>query len=143
MQIAKTGILGVAQASAKKFADVLTANQVFIFGYPTSLGLKNIPQIDYSKPLLRSGIVAGTNQDLKTIILDCPAYGGNSGGPVLEVEVEGLGRKYRVIGVVSEFVPAVQTWRNSPQASINASVYNSGYTVATPMDFVLDLVAQF
>jgi S1-C subfamily serine protease len=143
LQTAKTGILGVGESTVKRFADVLTANQVFIFGYPTSLGLKSIPQIDYAKPLLRSGIVAGTNQDLRTIILDCPAYGGNSGGPVLEVELEGLDRKYRIIGVVSQFVPAVETWTNFPHGYVNTNVYNSGYTIATPMDFVLDFIAQF
>jgi len=143
IQNAKTGILGVGESTAKRFSEVLTGNQVFIFGYPMSLGLRTIPQIDYAKPLLRSGIVAGTNEKLKTIILDCAAYGGNSGGPVLEVEVVESGTKYRVIGVVSQFVPAVETWTNFPHGYVNTNVYNSGYTVATPMDFVLDLVAQF
>jgi trypsin-like peptidase len=142
-QSAKTGILGVGEGTAKRFSEVLTGNHVFIFGYPTSLGLKTIPQIDYSKPLLRSGIVAGTNEELKTIVLDCAAYGGNSGGPVLEVEVIESGTKYRVIGIVSQFVPAVESWTNFPHGYVNTSIYNSGYAIATPMDFVLDLVAQF
>jgi hypothetical protein len=143
-QMAKSGILGVGENTVKRFSEVLTANQVFIFGYPTSLGLKTIPQIDYQKPLLRTGIVAGTNDQAQTIILDCPAYGGNSGGPVLEVEEEGLGsRKFRVIGVVSQFVPAVENWINVPHGYTNTNVYNSGYAAATPMDFVLELVAQF
>jgi len=143
IQTAKTGILGIGESTAKRFSEVLTGNQVFIFGYPTSLGLRTIPQIDYAKPLLRSGIVAGTNEKSKTIILDCAAYGGNSGGAVLELEVVESGTKYRIIGVVSQFVPAIETWTNFPHGYVNTNVYNSGYTVATPMDFVLDLVAQF
>jgi V8-like Glu-specific endopeptidase len=142
-QMAKSGILGVAENTVKRYSDVLTANQVFIFGYPTSLGLKEIPQIDYLRPLLRSGIVAGTNDQTKTLIIDCPAYGGNSGGPVLEVEQEDRGRRMWIIGVVSQFVPAVENWVNAPHGYTNTNVYNSGYTVATPMDFVLELVAQF
>ena len=89
-------------------------------------------------------IVAGTNDQTKTIILDCPAYGGNSGGPVLEVGQEHSGaRKFRPIGLVSQFVPAIGRWVNEPDGYTNTNVYNSGYTVATPMDFVLELVGQF
>lgn len=141
-ETAASGILGVAESTIKRFNEVLTANQVFIFGYPTSLGIKikGLPQFDYQKPLLRSGIVAGTNEKSKTIILDCPSYGGNSGGPVLEVESEGLGRKFRVIGVVSQFVPAVEVWENKTHKYSNINVGNSGYTVAIPMNFVLELV---
>jgi V8-like Glu-specific endopeptidase len=142
-QMAKTGILGVAESTIKCFSDVLTANQVFIFGYPTSLGLKTIAQIDHLRPLLRGGIVAGTNNQTKTLIIDCPAYGGNSGGPVLEIEQEDRGRRMWIIGVVSQFVPAVENWVNVPHGYANTNVYNSGYTVSTPMDFVMELVAQF
>jgi hypothetical protein len=142
-QTTKSGVLGVAETGIKCFSDVLTANQVFIFGYPTSLGLREIPQIDYLRPLLRAGIVAGTNDQAKTLIIDCPAYAGNSGGPVLEVEQEGLGQKLWIIGVVSQFVPAVEKWFNLRHRYTNTNVYNSGYAVATPMDFVLELVDQF
>jgi len=140
-QSAKSGVLGVAEGAIKRFSDVLTANQVFIFGYPSSLGLKEFPQIDYLRPLLRTGIVAGTNDQTKTLIIDCPAYRGNSGGPVVEVEQEGSDQKLWMIGVVSQFVPAVEKWLENGCAKTN--VYNSGYTVAAPMDFVLELVDQF
>ncbi len=143
-QMAKSGVLGVGESTVKRYSDVLTANQVFIFGYPTSLGLKEIiPQIDYLRPLLRSGIVAGTNDQTKTLIIDCPAYGGNSGGRVLEVEQKDRAQRMWVIGVVSQFVPAVENWLNIPHGYTNTNIYNSGYTVAIPMDFVLELVAQF
>ena len=140
---ATSGILGVAESAVKRFSDVLTANQVFIFGFPTSIGLKAIPQIDYLKPLLRAGIVAGTNEQARTIILDCPSYGGNSGGPVLEVEEENLGKKFRIIGVVSQFVPVAEMWLNMAHRYTNTNISNSGYAIAIPTDFVLDLTSQF
>jgi len=52
-------IVGVSVSNCKIFSDVLIANEVIIFGYPRSLGIKNFPQIDYDRPLLRKGIVAG------------------------------------------------------------------------------------
>lgn len=142
-ELTRSGILGVAENTVKKFEDVLVANQVFIFGFPTSIGLKNIPQIDYAKPLLRTGIVAGTNEKARTILLDCPVYQGNSGGPVLEVEDLGFGKKFRIIGVVSQFVPVIETWRNMVYGYTNINISNSGYAIAIPMDFVLELTSQF
>lgn len=141
---APSGVLGVSEAATKRFADVLVANEVFIFGYPTSLGLKAIPQLDYSRPLLRKGIVAGKNEQLRSLVLDCPVYWGNSGGPVLEVETINLtGKRFSVVGVVSQFVPLVETWRNQTHGYENIDVSNSGYSVAVPIDPVLELVAGF
>ncbi len=142
-ETASSGILGVGESTIKRFAEVMTANNVYIFGFPTSIGLKAIPQIDYLRPLLRAGIVAGTNEQAQTIILDCPAYGGNSGGPVLEVEEDGFGKKFKIIGVVSQFVPVAETWRNMTHGYNNTNISNSGYAIAIPMDFVHDLIGQF
>jgi hypothetical protein len=139
---AHNGILGVHSPAVKLFSDVLVANDVFIFGYPVSLGMKDIPQIDYQRPLLRKGIIAGKNESLQTIILDCPVFPGNSGGPVLEVEQDGFELKFRVIGVVSQFIPIAETWLNTLFGYTNLSVGNSGYSVATPIDFVLETISQ-
>lgn len=135
-----SGILGVALDSVKKYDEVLVANEVIVFGYPTSLGLKEIPQLDPLRPLLRGGIVAGQNPATKSLVIDCPAYPGNSGGPVVEVAREAFGAKFRVIGVVREFVPFEERWLNLPHGYLNRSLTNSGYAIATPMDFVLELV---
>src|SRR6267142_2378556 len=56
-----SGILTTKIEFIKKFDQVLTANEVYVFGYPNSIGLEGYPQIDSKKPLLRKGIVAGTN----------------------------------------------------------------------------------
>lgn len=138
---APSGILSASLDTVKHFNDVLPANTVYVFGYPTSLGLKKVPQIDPLRPLLRFGIIAGTNPALKTIILDCPSYPGNSGGPVLEVEqVDLLERRFLVIGMVIQFVPFAETWVNITHKYKNLTISNSGYTVAVSMDTVLDLI---
>ncbi len=143
LNTAASGVLGVSSTTIKPFEKVLVANEVFIFGYPTSLGLKNIPQIDYARPLLRKGIIAGKNDELKTIILDCPAYPGNSGGPVVEVEQISLQWHFAIVGVVSQFVPVAEEWLNKTHGYTNLEIGNSGYCVAIPMDYVTDLEQSF
>ena len=141
-QIAPSGILGVALETVERFDQVLTPNDIYVLGYPASIGLQQAPQIDYSAPLLRKGIVAGTNSANKTIVLDCMTFHGNSGGPVLEVIHQGLQNRFRVIGIVSQYVPVAETWVNTTQSYFNMQLYNSGYSIAEPMDPVLELVAQ-
>jgi hypothetical protein len=141
IQAAPFGIIGVARNSVKLYSDVLVANPVFLFGYPRSLGLKSLPQLDAERPLLRRGLVAGLNDSLQSIILDCPVYPGNSGGPVLEVEPQGPTQLLRVIGVVSQFVPNAETWLHTTHGYTNTTISNSGYSIAVPMDYVLELIA--
>ena len=143
VSVSPSGMVGADRESVKKYDDVLVANDILVFGYPTSLGLKNIPQLDYSRPLLRAGIIAGKNDSLRSLILDCPIYPGNSGGPVLEIDEEGLQRHFTVVGVISEFVPVAEEWLNITHGYTNTSIGNSGYAVAVPMDFVLELIDDF
>jgi len=131
---AKAGILGVSRHAMKKFDEILVGNEVILMGYPTSLGLQPMSQIDPRQPLLRKGIVAGINSQAHSIILDCPAYFGNSGGPVIEVDPEGLGHSFKIIGVVDQYVPYADGGKTF------FIMANSGYSVAIPMDYVLELV---
>lgn len=131
------------QHHTKRFADVLEANEVVVFGYPVSLGLQSMPQLDLTKPLLRHGIVAAKNESLRTIILDCPVYPGNSGGPVLEIEVDGAATYFNGIGVVSEFVPAAERWVNKPYGYENLNLSNSGYSIVVPFDAIEEIVTMF
>ncbi len=123
------GIIGVAKDNFKLLKDVDVGNQVFVFGYPTSITFID-PWLDIRLPLLRKGIIAGINNDLKAIILDCPVFHGNSGGLVIEVEKTPFkGNKYRAIGLITNFVPYKKRW-----------FQNSGYSVVVPMDFVEELI---
>ncbi len=137
-----SGILSVSLDNVKSFDKIWTANTIYMFGYPTSLSIKGDPQIDPVRPLLRFGIVAGTNPARKTIILDCPSYPGNSGGPVLEVEkIDLVNLRFHVIGVVSQFVPFAEPLVNPTRDSKSLTISNSGYTVAVSMDPVLELIS--
>lgn len=129
--------------NCKRFSEVLEANEVIVFGYPVSLGLASTPQLDSSKPLLRQGIVAAKNESMRTIIVDCPVYPGNSGGPVLEIEKVGDATHFDVIGVVSQFVPAAERWINVPYGYENINMSNSGYSVIAPVDAIDEIIATF
>jgi hypothetical protein len=136
-ETAKSGVLGASIDTVNKYDSVLVGNDVLLFGYPTSLGIHGSPQLDPLKPLLRKGIVAGLKPDSKSIILDCPIYYGNSGGPVVEVDRSFAQTAFNVIGVVSQFVPFDQNLINHTPIP---NYSNSGYSIVTPMDFVLELV---
>lgn len=127
----------------KRFLEVLESNEVIVFGYPVSLGLASMPQLDPTKPLLRQGIVAAKNDSLRTIIVDCPVYPGNSGGPVLEIEKVGDATHFDVIGVVSQFVPAAERWVNNPYGYENLNMSNSGYSVIVPVDAIDEVISTF
>lgn len=140
---AKSGIVGAAEPSVKKFDEVNISNEVFTFGYPSSIGMKKQPQIDYQTPLLRKGIVAGKNKGNMTIILDCQVFPGNSGGPVVELERVNNKGRISVIGVVTQQIPYFSKVRTKQQnRPVNLpSIENSGYSVIEPMDGVLDLLS--
>jgi hypothetical protein len=130
----------IPTAHLKRFDEVLVSNEVFILGYPSSLGDPKQPQIDPKKPLLRKGIIAGLNRANDTIILDCPVYFGNSGGLAIEVEETGIGQKtFRTIGVVSQFVPFIEHLTSAQLGYTNLNFENSGYSIAVPIDTILEL----
>jgi Trypsin-like peptidase domain len=139
---AASGVVGVSATSdgVGLFDSVLIGNEAMVFGYPSSLGLQQSPQFDSHRPLLRKGIVAGKYPQGHSIIIDCPVYPGNSGGPVLQVTAVDIFRKhYTVIGLASQFVPFMETWSNIQLGSYT-TILNSGYSVVTPMDGVMDLI---
>ena len=127
-----TGITGIdAATNVKPFNEVLEGNAVFVFGYPTSISNNNA-FLDIKLPLLRKGIVAGKNERLNTIILDCPIYQGTSGGLVVEVDEKFPKKYFKGIGLITNFVP----FRNEG----SQEAQNSGYSVAVPIDLVSELL---
>lgn len=134
-------LVSIPKSNFIAFENVLISNEVFIFGYPNSLGVPGSDQIDYSEPLIRKGIIAGKNKKTRTIVLDCPVYYGNSGGLVIQVdEIEVGHRKFLPIGIVSQFVPFIETWQNMQHNYVNSNIENSGYSIVTPIDTILDLI---
>lgn len=129
------------QAAVCPASEVDVGAQVYMFGYPVSLTGPISGIFDPSEPLLRNGIVAGINLVRRTIIIDCPSYFGNSGGPVIQVDHPSLGvTRYRFIGLVSGFVPFQEEWENKTMRYSHVIKSNSGYTVVEPMDTVLEMV---
>ena len=126
---------------ARKYDAVSVGSDIFIVGFPSSIGLNEAPQIDPNAPLFRKGIVSGKNSAIRTLVLDCPSFPGNSGGPViLEEKASVTSDNFYIVGVVTEFVPFRQTWQNQQFGLVNQEWSNSGYSIAEPMDTVLDMV---
>ena len=117
--------------------------EVHIFGYPSSVGTKQAQQLELMQPLFRRGIVAGKNYKLNTIILDCPVYMGNSGGPVVASIIRGFTTEFYLIGIVSQFVPFEEKWINDKYGYANTEWSNSGYSIIAPIEIMLDLMKQF
>lgn len=123
------------------FKDVDAGADVYMFGYPTSLTAPISGFFNPAQPLLRKGIVAGVNRSGRTIIVDSPSYQGNSGGPVLQVEHPSFGvTSFKIIGLVSAFVPFQEEWENKTLRYSHTIVSNSGYTIVEPIDIALELV---
>lgn len=136
-------LVGAHGGVTRNYRDVAVGNAAFIFGYPVSLGIESYPQIDYKKPLLRKGVIAGKNDEKMSIILDCPVNYGNSGGPVVEVEKVGLTEThYYIIGMVSEFIPFDDKWYGIQNPGAVKQIENSGYSVVVPIDTILELIKQ-
>jgi S1-C subfamily serine protease len=131
----KGGFVAARVETVLRFSQVLVSNQIYIFGYPVSVGIVNAPQIDITRPLLRAGIVAGLNAGRRTIIVDAAVNAGNSGGPVVMRSPTGA---LAVIGVVTQTVPAIE--KTSGNETVRA---NSGYGIVASMDAVLDLALRF
>ena len=129
----------VSAENTELFDNVVVGNDVMMFGYPKSLELIPNPKIDFDHPLLRKGIIAGINREKRAIILDCPVYQGDSGGPVIEMDHEGLGIHFRLIGIVTQFIAFADTWRNEHFNYVNTTLMNSGYSLVVPIDFALEL----
>ncbi len=122
------------------FEDTNLGDDVFIFGFPKSLGLGNISQFDFDRPLLRKGTLAGRYTKNRTIIIDCPSFGGNSGGPVIEITSN---NQVKLIGIVTSFIPFIEHWVNPNYRIRNIEIDNSGYSVVEPIDKIIDVINEF
>lgn len=108
----QVGLPGIYIDLLKTFNDVNPGDEAFLFGYPKSLKITdNETDYDYNRPLLRRGIIAGIDKNYQTIIVDCPSYQGNSGGPVYEFPF-GL-KDIGMVGIVSRSILLIEQSQNS------------------------------
>lgn len=105
-----------------------TGDNIFMLGYPKSLEVTQYNNFNFNRPITRKGIVSGKDYAYNTILIDCPAYGGNSGGPIL-VQKD---KNYKIIGLVSSYVPYIELWVNPVTGIKNMDALNSGLTIVTP-----------
>lgn len=127
----------------RRYSDVHVAEDIYTFGYPTSVGsqLPNLNQLNPTRRLAKRGIIADKDPDRRRYVLDLSVYFGNSGGPVVAMRDTGLGSyENHLIGVVSEFVPFEDVWISQRYKLQNVTWGNSGYSIAEPIDHVLDLI---
>jgi len=145
----KGGIIVAPFEYLTRYTAVDISSQIFMLGYP-SIGVTDAAQIDRTRPLVRSGIVAGVNAALKTIVIDAPVNHGNSGGPVVQLSRT---NRLRIIGIATQFVPVPEdilplnpgNAYGSPDSSSRTllALGNSGYGVVASADTIIDLIAGF
>jgi S1-C subfamily serine protease len=138
LETSRSGIAMAPMESIRKFDDVLVGNDAILYGYPASLGLPKNPQFDALRPLLRKALIAGQDPQRRFLIIDGPVYKGNSGGPVVEIDVDYPLTHYYVVGVLTQFIPLTE---QTPDQLVTI-ILNSGYSIAEPMDYVLELVGK-
>ena len=127
----------------KEFNDVSEGSDSYLMGYPLELISGKSGEIDYTSPLIRRGIISQKNRITHKLIIDSAVFGGNSGGPVLMAEQPSMTEiLFRVVGIVTQYVPDVTT-ANTSLGVTNAALVNSGYCVAEPVDYVLELMREF
>lgn len=138
----KDKVCTIPSRSIANINQVNISSEAYVLGYPSAIGLVEIPQIDFEKPLVKRGSIAGINFDKKTIILDCEIYHGNSGGPVLQGYQVGIGSyKIELIGMVVEYVP-IEQQLESEAISDGKTLINSGYSIAISADIIQELIKQ-
>jgi len=137
------------------FSNVADGSQTITLGYPAELLKPDAIQLqswtkawaeadmDFDYPLIRPGSISQKNLSKGKLILNSDVYGGNSGGPVLIVQHPFLNAtEYKVVGIVTKFVPVLTRVEPTIPLTNSVAVY-SGYSVAEPIDYAIELILQF
>lgn len=129
----------------KTLENIEDGSETYILGYPVDLLNNDLmhSEVDFSYPLIRKGIISQKNRKTGRLIIDSGVYGGNSGGPVIVVEhPKAQLTIFKVCGLVTQFVPVMT--KIIPQVGVtNSDLVNSGYSVAEPIDYAIELLRQF
>lgn len=117
------------------FNNVNIGGKVFILGYPMAIGNNGKFPLDFTRPLVSTGIIAGINAAQQFIIIDGMTFMGNSGSPVLMIEND----KVFVIGIIVQFIsyqePAITSFKKIQPAFWS----NSGYSIVIPINDIIEL----
>ena len=125
------------------FDHVEVGDDCLMFGYPSSLELSSGKDYNFDRPLLRKGVIAGKDKTKGTIIIDCPSYQGNSGGPVFSVALTNRKDPTGLIGVVSRSILQVEELQSSYyHQTVSMNLSNSGYTIIVPIEFAEKLMKK-
>jgi hypothetical protein len=137
----KTGIIVLNAKNIKTFKEAMIGNDIFLFGFPSSIGLKS-PEFSIKRPLIKKGLLSGKNPKFKTLIIDCPVHQGNSGSLVIEKEEKGFGNyNFSAIGIAVRYVPVFEKRVVEISSIKQFTTYsNSGYSIVEPIDTVFELL---
>jgi hypothetical protein len=72
-----------------------------------------------------------------TIVLDCAVFPGNSGGPAVQIAMNGNWMGVNIIGVVIQYVPTLARILGD---QAGAALVNSGYSIVASADHVRALI---
>jgi hypothetical protein len=136
---AGTEIVAAGRDHVKTFAEVSIDNSIVIGGYATAIGTKRISPRERVAPMLRHGVIAGANAEKKLLVVDCPAYTGNTGGPVFEITQLWPQVRFKLIGLLTQLVPFDSPMLKELTAPLQRNVTQSAYAVVTAIDYVLEL----
>ena len=138
---AKTEVIVLDAKNIKTFKETMIGNDIFLFGFPSSIGLKS-PEFNITRPLIKKGILSGKNPKFRTLIIDCPVHHGNSGSLVIEREETGYGMyKVSAIGIAIRYVPVFEKRVVEISSIKEFTTYsNSGYSIVEPIDTVFELL---
>ena len=134
----------ISRPSCLSFASIDVTDDVFFVGFPASLNFYPdivAPQYDPEWPLFRRGIIAGKKDSDHHLIVDGFVQPGNSGGPLFRSKSNSpTSSELSLIGIMTTWVPFVSKARDEHGLTTNINVQNAGYSMAEPVDGLLELI---
>lgn len=124
-------------------SDLFLGDDLITVGFPISLGLSSKPQFDYNRPLLKKCSVSSLSDVFPTLVMDCSAYGGNSGGAVFLERTDANKFSISLIGIVIERIPFINRTKDSGGSTNTFIDETSSYSVVVPIKYALDLISTF
>jgi hypothetical protein len=125
------------------FTNIPEGSDSYILDYPVNVFNPLFQsEIDFTSPLFRTGIISQKNTRTGELIIDSGVYGGNSGGPVVIIQHPSSDvTAYSIGGLITQFVP-VLTMVTPQIGTTNSVLVSSGYGVAEPIDYAVELMHQ-